>query len=226
MASQFKDVSSDKGLAALNTYLATRSYIVGYGVSEEDREVYNKVSHPDGGKYPHVARWFNHIASFPAAHKFGAAERKEEKGGKPAAKSAPTPAAEEEEEEKELSFDDLEADSGETSADVAKVLNDKKKDVEEKPKKAGPVARSSIIIDVKPIGTETDMKKLEADVRAIKKEGLTWAAGDLVPIAYGIKKLRIICIVVDELISVDDLTEEIEKIEDCQSTDIHAFNKV
>ena len=44
--------------------------------------------------------------------------------------------------------------------------------------------------------------------------------------AFGIKKLRIICVVVDELVSTDDLQESIEALDGVQSTDIHAFNKL
>jgi elongation factor 1-beta len=70
------------------------------------------------------------------------------------------------------------------------------------------------------------MKELEAAVRAITKPGLMWAAAQLEPIAYGLKKLRIIAIVEDDKVSVDDLEESIQALPGVQSTDIHAFNKV
>lgn len=63
-------------------------------------------------------------------------------------------------------------------------------------------------------------------MREIAQEGLLWGGAELIPVAYGVKKLRIVSVVVDDLVSVDDLQEKIEAIEDCQSTDIHAFNKV
>jgi len=46
------------------------------------------------------------------------------------------------------------------------------------------------------------------------------------PVAYGIFKLRIVAVVVDDLVSTDSLQEEIEAFEEVQSTDIHAFNKI
>jgi len=70
------------------------------------------------------------------------------------------------------------------------------------------------------------MKTLEAQVRAIAKEGLAWGGSQLEPIAFGLKKLRIVAIVHDDVVSVDELQEEIEKLPGVQSTDIHAFNKV
>jgi len=70
------------------------------------------------------------------------------------------------------------------------------------------------------------MAKLEKDVRSITMEGLVWAGSEMVPVAYGVKKLRIISVIVDDLVSTDDLREQIETLDGCQSTDIYAFNKV
>lgn len=82
-------------------------------------------------------------------------------------------------------------------------------------------------LDVKPWSDETDMKMMEAGVRKIEADGLLWGASKLVPLAYGIHKLQILCIVEDDKISIDWLTEEIEKMDDfVQSVDIAAFNKI
>lgn len=76
------------------------------------------------------------------------------------------------------------------------------------------IAKSNIILDVKPWDDETDMAAMEKAVRAISTDGLLWGAAKLVPLAYGIHKLQISCVVEDDKVSVDWLTEEIEKIED------------
>lgn len=74
---------------------------------------------------------------------------------------------------------------------------------------------------------ETDMKELEASVRAIEKEGLVWGASKLVPVGFGIKKLQINLVVEDEKVSTAELQEEIEELEDyVQSTDIAAMMKL
>lgn len=39
-------------------------------------------------------------------------------------------------------------------------------------------------------------------------------AAKLVPLAYGIQKLSILCTVEDEKVSIDDLSEKIQEIED------------
>lgn len=89
------------------------------------------------------------------------------------------------------------------------------------------IAKSNIILDIKPWDDETDMKLLEAEVRKIIQDGLLWGAAKLVPIAYGILKLQISCVVEDDKVSIDELTEKLEAIEDyVQSVDIAAFNKI
>lgn len=49
----------------------------------------------------------------------------------------------------------------------------------------------------------------------------------LVPLAFGIHKLQVSCVVEDDKVSVDWLVEQIQELEDyVQSVDIAAFNKV
>ncbi|XP_042828940.1 elongation factor 1-delta isoform X2 [Panthera tigris] len=97
-------------------------------------------------------------------------------------------------------------------------------------KKAGRpalVAKSSILLDVKPWDDETDMAQLEACVRSIQLDGLTWGGSKLVPVGYGIRKLQIQCVVEDDKVGTDLLEEEITKFEEhVQSVDIAAFNKI
>ncbi|XP_062621250.1 elongation factor 1-delta-like isoform X7 [Saccostrea cucullata] len=96
-----------------------------------------------------------------------------------------------------------------------------------KAKKPALIAKSSLLLDVKPWDDETDMKKLEEEVRKITADGLLWGASKLVPVGYGIKKLQINCVIEDDKISTDFLEEEITGIEDyVQSMDIAAFNKI
>ncbi|XP_060762368.1 eukaryotic translation elongation factor 1 delta a (guanine nucleotide exchange protein) isoform X3 [Neoarius graeffei] len=96
-----------------------------------------------------------------------------------------------------------------------------------KAKKPALIAKSSIILDVKPWDDETDMAKLEECVRSVQMDGLLWGASKLVPVGYGIKKLQINCVVEDDKVGTDALEEEITKFEDyVQSVDVAAFNKI
>jgi len=89
------------------------------------------------------------------------------------------------------------------------------------------IAKSNIILDIKPWDDETDMAELERSVRTIEMDGLLWGSSKLVPLAYTIKKLQISCVVEDDKVSTDDLEEKIMAFEDLvQSVDIAAFNKI
>ncbi|KAM5525055.1 EF-1 guanine nucleotide exchange domain-containing protein [Fusarium oxysporum f. sp. phaseoli] len=155
----FTDLVSDAGLTVLNSWLSTRSYIVGQSASQADVATFKALSSaPDAEKYPHAARWYKHIASY------------------------------------ESQFATL---------------------------------PSVVTLDVKPWDDETDMVALEAAVRAIEKDGLVWGASKLVPVGFGVKKLQINMVVEDEKISVADLEEEIQELEDyVQSTDVAAMQKL
>jgi len=96
-----------------------------------------------------------------------------------------------------------------------------------KSKKPALIAKSSVLLDVKPWDDETDMKEMENSVRTIEMDGLLWGASKLVPVGYGINKLQIMCVIEDDKVSIDLLQEKIEEFEDfVQSVDIAAFNKI
>lgn len=151
------------------------------------------------------------------------------KTGAPAGKSAhdtkpKAPAKEAEDEDVDLFGSDEEQEDEEK----ARVREERLKAYADKKKaKPGPIAKSSVILDVKPWDDETNMQELEKAVRSVEMDGLVWGASKLVPVGYGIKKLQIMSVVEDEKVSVDELTEKIQEFEDfIQSVDIAAFNKI
>jgi len=98
---------------------------------------------------------------------------------------------------------------------------------EKKSKKPQVIAKTSVLLDVKPWDDETDHDKMLESVKSIQMDGLVWGASKLVPIGYGIKKLQVMCTVEDEKVSVDELQEKIQDFEDyVQSCDIAAMNKI
>nr|AKI85308.1 elongation factor 1-delta [Cerebratulus lacteus] len=146
-----------------------------------------------------------------------------EEEAKPAAKAAAPPADESSDDE------DLFGSDSDDDEELAKLEAQRKEAAEKakKNKKAAPVGKSTIIFEVKGYDDETDFKKVEAEIRNIEHQGLRWGEeAKLVPVAYGIQKLLINAIVVDEECSVDFLEETIEEIEDVQSVDIKSFNKI
>jgi len=153
-------------------------------------------------------------------------------GGKPAAaapapapaKAAPAPAAAEDEDDFDM-FGDEEEDEEAVKRNAQRVAEyHAKKAAKGKP---AVVAKSSILLDCKPWDDETDMAAFEAQVRTITMDGLIWGASKLIPVAYGLKKLQIGCVIEDDKVSTEVLEEKICEFEDyCQSVDIAAFNKI
>merc|ERR1711915_1015017 len=64
---------------------------------------------------------------------------------------------------------------------------------EKKSKKPKVIAKTSVLFDVKPWSDETDLDAMKAACKKIKMDGLVCRASKLVPLAYGIQKLQIMC---------------------------------
>ncbi|XP_053414418.1 elongation factor 1-delta isoform X4 [Nycticebus coucang] len=140
------------------------------------------------------------------------------------AKKVATPAEDDEDDDIDL----FGSDNEEEDKEAARLREERLRQyAEKKAKKPALVAKSSILLDVKPWDDETDMAQLEACVRSIQLDGLVWGASKLVPVGYGIQKLQIQCVVEDDKVGTDLLEEEITKFEEhVQSVDIAAFNKI
>ncbi|XP_063227521.1 elongation factor 1-beta'-like [Bacillus rossius redtenbacheri] len=218
------DLKTEAGVKSLDTYLADRSFVSGFQASQADVGVFEALAKPPSKDTPHALRWYNHIKSYGG-----------ERGKLPGEKKVPdlfsvaavgngsAPAAKQEED------DDVDLfGSDEEDEEAAKIREERLKAYsEKKSKKPALIAKSSIVLDVKPWDDETDMKEMETKVRTIQMDGLLWGASKLVPVGYGINKLQIMCVVEDEKVSVDLLVEEIQNFEDfVQSVDIAAFNKI
>ncbi|EFA80441.1 elongation factor 1b [Heterostelium album PN500] len=216
MPSFSAELNTEAGLKALNEYLADKTFIVGFVPSSADVQALGLVgaTAPCATKYPHANRWFVTVKAY-TAEEF---EKVAETVTIAAAAAAPAK-------------DDDDVDlfgSDEDDEEYEKQLEERRKAAlaSKKPKEKV-IAKSSIMMDVKPWDDTTDMGELEKAVRSIAMDGLLWGASKLVPVGYGIKKLSINLVVVDDLVSLDDLTEQIEAFEDfVQSVDITAFNKI
>jgi translation elongation factor EF-1beta len=121
---------------------------------------------------------------------------------------------------------DLFGDDDDEEAEKAKAERAKQMEAKKNAGKPKVIAKSSIALDIKVWDDETDLKDIEQTVRAIEKDGLLWGSSQLIPVAFGMNKLRIVCVVEDEKVSVDWLTDKIEELELVQSTDIAAFQKI
>ena len=108
-----------------------------------------------------------------------------------------------------------------------KAAEEKRKAEKEAKAKQQPVGQSQIVYDIKPWGEETDLKEMERLVREIKIDGLEWQGSEFRDVAYGVKKLVIICKVDDDKVNTEDIENAVLELEDyVQSIDQVAFNKV
>jgi len=150
-------------------------------------------------------------------------------GSAPAAPKAAAP-AEEEEDDSDIDLfgsDDEEDDAAAEKLKAERVAAYNERKAAKEAKKGVLIAKSNILLDVKPWDDETDMAELEKEVRKIETDGLLWGASKLVAVGYGIKKLQICCVVEDDKVGTDFLEEEICALEDfVQSVDVAAFNKI
>lgn len=225
----FGNVATDAGLKALDAYLAEHSYIEGFVPSQADAAVFDALKNkcPDRSKYPHAERWYKHIESYEAGSR-----KQFAKSAKPASAyvsaggAAPAAAAAAADDDDDV---DLFGSSDEEEDEAAAKVREERLAAyaAKKAKKPSVIAKTSVLLDVKPWDDETDMKAMTDSVKTIEMDGLVWGATKLVPVGFGINKLTIMCTVEDEKVSIEELQEKIEAFEDyVQSCDVAAMNKI
>jgi translation elongation factor EF-1beta len=115
----------------------------------------------------------------------------------------------------------------------AQQANQNKPKEEKKPKNVV-IQKSNLILDVKPYSNETDVEEMEKLVRKITMKGLTWGDSKFIDVAYGVKKLRISTVLIDDEVCTEDIENAIMDIPDpedpkegiVQSVDTHSLTKV
>ena len=187
--------------------------------------------------FVHLNRWFLHIAAFSAAEqaRWPAATDAPAVNAGGAAAAAPAKAAKAADDDDDLDFDDDDLfgdDDDEDDAEAAKeaMRSAALKAAIARNKAKGKVDKSLIVFEVKPYEVEFDLDVLAKNIKALEHEGIqNWGQEHkLVPVAYGIKKLIISCVVFDDKIGQDDIIDIItDKWEDdVQSVDIQSMSKV
>ncbi|KAI9890701.1 MAG: Translation elongation factor 1 beta [Vezdaea aestivalis] len=227
----FTDFASDTGLTLLESWLTTRSYIVGYGPSQADVAAFKAFKDsPTPAKFPNVYRWHKHIASYESEFSSlpGDSSKAFTTYGPEATALAINPAKAPATEEDDEDVDLFGSDDEEEDAEAARIRDERLAEYKKKKEgKTKPAAKSIVTLDVKPWDDETDMKELEGHVRSVEKDGLVWGASKLVAVGYGIKKLQINLVVEDDKVSLDELQGQLEEFEDhIQSTDVVAMQKL
>ena len=210
-----------KKLGQYESVLSKQAYLYGAQLTSLDKDFFtflqphattlNPGSHPfTFGHYTFMARMGPKMRdSFPVVEDPSIAAAK---------------AAKKEEED----LDDLFGDDDDDAAAAVAAAAAAKAKATKKPKKVV-IAMSLVMLEVKPMDDTIDLdvlaKKIFSD---ITQDGLFWKTEyKKEPVAFGIFKLIIGFSLEDEKVSVDDIVEKIEGMEDfVQSVEIAAFNKI
>ncbi|KAK2147619.1 hypothetical protein LSH36_544g05039 [Paralvinella palmiformis] len=196
-----------------------------FQASQADVAVFDALSGQPKTGFEHALRWYNHIKSYNNRNSFPGIKKSVSEYGPAATQAAVANGGEDEDDDD----DDIDLFGSDEEDEEAERIKQERLAAYEakKSKKPTTIAKSNIILEVKPWDDETDMKKMEELVRTIVVDGLLWGSAKLVPVGYGIKKLVISCVVEDDKVGTDLLEERITEFEDyVQSVDIAAFNKI
>ncbi|VDK80902.1 unnamed protein product [Litomosoides sigmodontis] len=209
------DLKADEGLALFDEHLKDFAYASGYTPSGDDLQMFKSLKLEPSMKYANVLRWYRNIGSFSD----------EERKSWPTPTTSANGVVRKEEPDEDI---DLFGSDDEDDEEKARITAARLKAYEEKKaKKPATIAKSNIIFDVKPWDDSIEIADIEKNIRTIELDGLVWGAAKVLPVAYGIKKLQICCVVEDDKVSSDWLEERIVGFDDLvQSVDIVAFNKV
>ena len=190
----------------LEKTLSKQQWLGGNQPSADDKKAFDDLKNdmPDAATHPGLFSWFCAVQGFSDAVK---------------ASWTASQAAKADDE-----LDDLFGDDGD-DAPAAKPK------VEVKKKKKEVIAMSLVMLDVKPLDSETNLDDLAQRIFkdiTNEKGGLFWKTEyKKEPVAFGIFKLIVGMSLEDEKVSVDDIVEKIEAMEDMvQSVEIASFSKI
>lgn len=233
-------VSEDihKFLTVLEGQLNGKKFLVGGELSIADLSIAAALSgvfttllgEEERKAYPNTTAWYLSIAGSNNAVGSTDLAKEAHKSfkGKKAQKEEKKP-VEKKEEKKEEKKPAPAADEDDLFGDDPAPSAPKPKPQPVKPKKEKPAAKSMVVFDVKVYEMETDLNELFKKIKSeITMDGLVWNnEPKILPIAFGMNKLQVGCVVEDAKVSVDDIYEKIEAWDDTvQSIDTVSFQKL
>jgi elongation factor 1-beta len=191
------DVTTEKGLAAFNGFMGSKSYVEGYSMSAADTNEFAKFQGnvPDPVKLPHAYRWYVHIAALT-----GGARGLSYAGPPVAAVSAepspapaaPAPKTTDDDDFDVFGDDDEEAKEDEPKESRAEMLARLKKEAEDRTIAKEAKQRTIVAVEIKPWDVEQDLMALFKKItETITQDGMKWAENcNLADVAFGIKKIQ------------------------------------
>lgn len=228
------DLSSEAGLTDLNAFLASRSYLVGFAPSQADLAAVAAIgSAPDKNAYPNVFRYYTHITSFKAGQtaKWGAGIAGVSSGAAPAA-AAPAAAAGAGAAKKAAKADDSDSDDdgdlfGDSDDDGAVEAAAPAPAPAAKKAKKKKIEKTQLTLYANPVDSEVTMEEMEAAIRGIEIEGLRWGdAFGIEDIAFGLQRIHAQCVIVNDLVGLDDVNDAVLALDQVGSTAPGTMNRL
>jgi elongation factor 1-beta len=197
--------------------MGAKSYVEGWNFSPIDVEWFHKFSAiPDAGKYPHLYRWYIHVAALQGVRGLNMSPPV-------AAAAAPAPAAaaapakkggDDDDDDFDVFGDDDEEDDApkESRADmIARLKGEAEARAVAKEKKQ----RTLVSIEIKPWDVEQDLMALWKKItETVNQDGLQWGQScNLADVAFGIKKIQT-TFVMGVNNSADEVEEKVLAMED------------
>ena len=212
-------------------YLVQHAFLSGQSLpGAEDARLMAQVKEPPCRKAtPFLFAWWWTLCAIPTETR--------ESWGKQAVQEPKKKAAKEEQakkeavpEKEELPEDDLFGEETEEDKKAAEERKAKKAAEAEKKSKAKAeiIMKSRVVFEVKGFELEQDFQALgDKIINEIEQDGLVWQKKfEIVPEAFGMKKLKMTMTIEDEKISSDDILDRIAQWEDeVQSCDVIEFTK-
>jgi elongation factor 1-beta len=210
--------------------LKNQQWVGGQTPTKEDADAFKAISGTNLSceTHPCTFAWFALVFKFtdevkgtwPAAGAAAKGGKDGKKGGKGKGKK----------EEKKADDDEMDLfgsddDDGEAAKKAAQAV----KDASKKKAKKVVIAMSLVMLEVKPVDDQTNLDDLAQRLfTTIKQDGLFWKTEyKKEPVAFGIFKLIVGFSLEDDKVSVDDVVEKIEELDDAvQSVEIAVFNKI
>uniref|UniRef100_A0A8C4Q3G4 Elongation factor 1-beta n=1 Tax=Eptatretus burgeri TaxID=7764 RepID=A0A8C4Q3G4_EPTBU len=202
----FGDIKTTEGVKALNEYMADKSYIEGFVPSQADVAMFQALDGAPAACFPHALRWYKHIKSYEkSASSLPGVQKPLGQYGPagcdavPAATNTKGRKSDDDDDD-----DDLDLFGSDEENEESKTIREERlaQYAAKKSNKPKVIAKSSVVLDVKPWDDETDMAEVEKHVRSVVMDGLIWGASKLVPVGYGIKKLQMQCVIEDDKVSI------------------------
>ena len=209
------DVSDDKGKAAFNGFMGAKSYVEGWNFSPIDVEWFGKFSAiPDAGKYPHLYRWYIHIAALQGIRGLNMSPPVAAAAAPAPAAAAPAKKGGDDDDDFDVFGDDDEEDDAPKESRT-EMLQRLKSEAEARAAAKEKKQRTLVSIEIKPWDVEQDLMALWKKItQTVTQDGLKWGETcTLADVAFGIKKIQT-TFVMGVNNSADEVEEKILAMED------------